>query len=96
MKETPAGDSKGLSKEILEQRRKIAEQSKRDKAEEKARLAKSWKEQKKKLDEMSPGDEHGLSDEVLAQRRKVEEDRKASKQREAEALRRRNEKLGYA
>ena len=45
---------------------------------------------------MSPGDEHGLSDEVLAQRRKVEEDRKASKQREAEALRRRNEKLGYA
>ena len=38
----PPGDEKGLSKEILEQRRKIAEQSKRDKAEEKARLAKNW------------------------------------------------------
>ena len=36
----PAGDEKGLSKEVLEQRRKIAEQSKRDKAEQKARLAK--------------------------------------------------------
>ena len=51
----PAGDEKGLSKEILEQRRKIAEQSKKDKAEEKARLAKNWKEQKKKLNEMPPG-----------------------------------------
>ena len=43
----PPGDEKGLSKEILEQRRKIAEQSKRDKAEEKARLAKVGKNKKR-------------------------------------------------
>ena len=53
----PAGDEKGLSKEVLEQRRKIAEQSKKDKAEQKARLEREWKEQKKKLNEMPAGDE---------------------------------------
>ena len=91
----PAGDEKGLSKEVLEQRRKIAEQSKKDKAEQKARLEREWKEQKKKLNEMPPGDEHGLSDEVLAQRQKIAEERKASKLREMNELRRRNEALGY-
>ena len=50
----PAGDEKGLSKEVLEQRRKIAE------AEQKARLEREWKEQKKKLNEMPAGDEKGL------------------------------------
>ena len=47
LNEMPAGDEKGLSKEILEQRRKIAEQSKRDKAEQKARLAKNGRSRRK-------------------------------------------------
>ena len=38
-------------------RKKMKEQSKRDKAQQKARLAKNWKEQKKKLNEMPAGDE---------------------------------------
>ena len=82
----PAGDEKGLSKEILEQRRKIAEQSKKDKAEEKARLAKNWKEQKKKLNEMPAGDEKGLSKEILEQRRKIAEQSKKDKAEEKARL----------
>ena len=56
----PAGD--GISKEILEQRRKVMRQSKRTKQKKNQGLLKT-EGAKEKLNRNASRDEHGLSDE---------------------------------
>ena len=65
---------------------KLPSSQKRTKQKKKARLAKNWKEQKKKLNEMPAGDEKGLSKEILEQRRKIAEQSKKDKAEEKARL----------
>ena len=88
----PAGDEKGLSKEILAARKKISEDSKKAKKLEKEEIDRRWKEQQRKNREAPPGDDHRESKEVRDARRKLTQQREnAKKQREIDIRNRSND-----